>query len=231
MPLASEHHGTASSDERGLWRAVVAQALTDAVSQVSSPRAQRDRAEARTWLTVDSGEFQDICLLADLDPDQVRRLAADRIAAADGEVVLKPNSLRRVVSFNGESMTLAAWADRLGLSQRVLYARLVSGWSDERALSTPVVPREKQQGRGRERSVTFDDHTLTLSQWCDRLGIGKAALIARLKRWPVEKALTMPPNPRNVDMARGDGLRIRKSLPDRSSSLRAQESEIGGFFS
>jgi hypothetical protein len=44
----------------------------------------------------------------------------------------------RILTFRGESMCLAAWARRIGCSEEVIRARLKSGWSIERALTTPV---------------------------------------------------------------------------------------------
>lgn len=39
--------------------------------------------------------------------------------------------------YNGESLTLRQWADKLGLSYGALHARLRRGWDIEKALSTP----------------------------------------------------------------------------------------------
>lgn len=43
------------------------------------------------------------------------------------------------------------------------------------------------------RMITFRGETLNLIVWARRLGIHHAALIARLKRWPIERALTELP--------------------------------------
>jgi len=44
----------------------------------------------------------------------------------------------RVLVFQGESRCLQEWAEQMGLDPRTLTKRLSSGWSVDRALSTPV---------------------------------------------------------------------------------------------
>jgi len=48
----------------------------------------------------------------------------------------------RMLTLRGETMCLAAWAERLGISHGTIGDRLRSGWSDERALTTPVDQRK-----------------------------------------------------------------------------------------
>lgn len=43
--------------------------------------------------------------------------------------------------FNGESLTLAEWADRTGIKKATIDKRLRSGWSISEALSTPARPK------------------------------------------------------------------------------------------
>ena len=60
-----------------LWRAVISNALLDACSE---NRARRlDLIEARKWLLTDRRDFDLVCQLALLDPDQVRALAKKTI--------------------------------------------------------------------------------------------------------------------------------------------------------
>ena len=55
------------------------------------------------------------------------------------------SSKNRLITFNGETLTLIQWSRRTGLHKNTLQRRLDRGWSDERALLTP--PR-KQKGKG-----------------------------------------------------------------------------------
>lgn len=43
-----------------------------------------------------------------------------------------------LIYFNGQEMTLTQWSEILGMDFRTLYRRLHSGWSVEKALTTPV---------------------------------------------------------------------------------------------
>lgn len=45
----------------------------------------------------------------------------------------------RNLTYKGETLCVAAWADKLELKRDVLYTRLRRGWSIERTLSTPTV--------------------------------------------------------------------------------------------
>jgi len=42
------------------------------------------------------------------------------------------------VTYNGESLCLAEWGERTGISRRTIRGRLVSGWSVDGALTEPV---------------------------------------------------------------------------------------------
>lgn len=44
----------------------------------------------------------------------------------------------RLLTLHGTTMCLAEWTELLGLSEGLLFNRLRGGWSDERALTTPV---------------------------------------------------------------------------------------------
>ncbi|MDO8632353.1 MAG: hypothetical protein Q7R41_17865 [Phycisphaerales bacterium] len=49
----------------------------------------------------------------------------------------------RILNFQGQTLTLSAWADRLHIAGNTLVRRLKMGWSVERTLTTPT--RHKQQ--------------------------------------------------------------------------------------
>lgn len=51
----------------------------------------------------------------------------------------------RNLTYRGETLCVAAWADRLGLKRDVLYVRLRRGWSIERTLSTSTNSVEQCQ--------------------------------------------------------------------------------------
>lgn len=68
-----------SMPEAELWRAVVKQALDDALGvakvnstlEVTRQEGLRDQRRAQTWLLSRSRDFKTVCSLAGLDPDAV----------------------------------------------------------------------------------------------------------------------------------------------------------------
>ena len=53
---------------------------------------------------------------------------------------------------------------------------------------------KKEQCRNKRTNhvVTFNGETMILQDWADKIGISTSALIFRLRRWPLEKAMTTP---------------------------------------
>jgi hypothetical protein len=49
----------------------------------------------------------------------------------------------RVIEWRGERLTQAQWAERVGLDQKLISARLIKGWSVEAALCTPPMSLRK----------------------------------------------------------------------------------------
>lgn len=103
------------------------------------------------------------------------------------------NNTRRNVYLEafGKRQSVAQWARELGMSDRVLHARLVRhNWTVEKALTVPVAsPSRKRlpylEAFGRRQS---------LLAWCREYGLGIATLSWRIRKgWDAEKALTTPP--------------------------------------
>lgn len=46
------------------------------------------------------------------------------------------------LTFQGERLTIAQWAERLGVDRRVVWKRIDAGWSAEAAVTTPKAPRK-----------------------------------------------------------------------------------------
>jgi len=96
----------------------------------------------------------------------------------------------RLLTLNGETMCLKDWAKRIGISQRSVSHRLASGWSVEKALSTPFVPPNK---RG-VIMLTHDGKTMPLQEWSCMLNVQPNTIYQRINLlgWSVEKALSTP---------------------------------------
>lgn len=55
----------------------------------------------------------------------------------------------RTVTAAGETLSMVAWAKRLGCDPSTIYQRIASGWSEDRAVITPI-----RQGKYQRREVT-----------------------------------------------------------------------------
>ena len=88
------------------------------------------------------------------------------------------NNMRsnRVIEYNGESMNLNQWADRLGVKREVIRDRIDRyGWSIERAMNEPVTPNKKT-------TITIDGVSDNLTSWCRRLGVSRTHTERKIKR-------------------------------------------------
>lgn len=93
-----------------------------------------------------------------------------------------------MITFQGETMNLAYWADKLGMSRCTLDGRIKKGWSVEDALTIGIGEKNK-----RYKIIEYRGERLNLSQFGRKYGIPQTTLSRRLiKGWSVEKALTTP---------------------------------------
>jgi hypothetical protein len=108
----------------------------------------------------------------------------------------------RLVTFNGKTQMLSAWARELGLQLGTLSARLRKGMSVERALtpsSLRLVPAPKESKPKRERQpkppklLSLDGVTQPVDEWAADYGIPASLIAARIaKGWNEERAITTP---------------------------------------
>lgn len=161
---------SAIQGRENLWRAVLMNALEEAISGVNRGdyndplrRATLIR-EARNYVTVPNSDFDIVCSLAGLDPEAVRECAAKQIAVAPTpeELVLSPRKSRNasrekgtrkprrdVVRHEHEGMTLTIgeWSKHTGVPDMTIRQRLAAGWPIDRAI-------EKMDGRISRNRVT-----------------------------------------------------------------------------
>lgn len=76
IPDAGEHLGATGAENnpyglRGLWRAVIAQALIDALNGSKKVASKIERARSIAWFSLSNKEFLIVCAYADLDPHYV----------------------------------------------------------------------------------------------------------------------------------------------------------------
>jgi hypothetical protein len=89
-----------------------------------------------------------------------------------------------LITHNGVTQPLVAWAEQVGISRLTLRSRLREGWSTERALTEPA----RLNG-----AITFQGVTRNVADWAREFGLKRATLARRLNSgWSVKKALTEP---------------------------------------
>jgi lambda repressor-like predicted transcriptional regulator len=87
------------------------------------------------------------------------------------------------LTHNGETLTVAQWARKLGLNAGTIYVRLARGKSIEAALATAH----------EVKTITYNGETLSLHEWSRKTGISACALRSRLKAgWPLKQVLATP---------------------------------------
>ena len=97
----------------------------------------------------------------------------------------------RVLEVDGCSLTVAGWADRLGVNAGVLYMRLNRGWSDSDVVGTPVISKENEHSLGTVYEAFGESKTMR--EWLDdsRCAVKYNTLRNRLRRgWGTQEALT-----------------------------------------
>ncbi|MDD5064951.1 MAG: hypothetical protein PHQ35_09390 [Phycisphaerae bacterium] len=90
------------------------------------------------------------------------------------------------ITHNGETKTLAQWAEFLGVDGTVLKRRINNGYPLEKALSNQRFYTYHQ--------LEFNGKKQTMKEWSRELGISYVALKARIttNQWSIERALTTP---------------------------------------
>jgi hypothetical protein len=82
----------------------------------------------------------------------------------------------RLLTFNGQTRTLAEWVETSGLSLATLQGRLRMGWTDEQILATPVRTRSPNS------MLTVNGTTKPLADWCRERGLSTRTVRHRLTK-------------------------------------------------
>lgn len=201
------------SAEQSLWRAVLLQAVQDAMSGVESARAKGDKIAAtqaaRDYITTPSTGMNMVCILADLEPNAVREAMAKRIAAAPAPQDLFNGSRRRdksnlqTLTHKGETLSLPEWSDRTGVPLPTIKQRVKKRCIAERILTphSPAAPKPvKRNGtQARAKTLTFNGKTKTVKEWSLITGVSVFTLNFRIRAgWCPERILNTPARPRGT---------------------------------
>ncbi len=96
------------------------------------------------------------------------------------------------LTYQGQTKTVAEWAESIGLRYETLHKRLNSGWSPERALSTPRKPYDHSP-------IEHNGEHKTLTEWAASSGLAPPTLRSRLRcGWTLAHALTIPTKPTDI---------------------------------
>lgn len=104
----------------------------------------------------------------------------------------------RMITWNGKTQSVTAWAEETGIKRHTIYARLNSGWSVDdvftRKARVGVSPGGwrtlNPESRGTVSFLTFNGETLTIADWAKRLGITRSAIYQRIRKdLPIEEIL------------------------------------------
>jgi hypothetical protein len=141
----------------------------------------------------------------------------------------------RLITFNGRTLTLSAWAREIGIAMPTLSRRLNAGWTIEATLTCPVIssnpvkPKEAGPVGGKPRVfLTYNGKTQALFEWADETGIGISTLWFRVRSgWSDKDVLTTPVGARKThklsieatEQHRGVGQNFSESAPDRSAPV------------
>lgn len=186
--------------EQELWQEVLLRQVEDALHGPTGVSGKRNRIakvhRARAFLTTPSQCLNTVCSLAGLDHDAVVNSMRKQIANAPDpeELTSKPKAHRasfnarpekpkakltkyvdRLLTFEGETLTIQQWADRTGLTVTQIASRLRQHWTVERALTQPMGKRNRGWGATGAANVTHAPGVGSDFRRCEGTGGGRSA--------------------------------------------------------
>lgn len=99
-----------------------------------------------------------------------------------------------MLTYNGETLCVSEWAERLGVERGRLQNRINLGWPADRILTEPIAAR---RNFGRNRLIEWNGQARTINGWAKAISVPPGAIRQRLGQgWSIERALTTPHNQR-----------------------------------
>jgi hypothetical protein len=185
----SKHHGLSKTAEYQRWIGMKARCLNP-----THPSYPWYGAKGITVHPLWMNDFP--AFLSEIGPCPTPKHTVDRI---DGTKGYEPGNVRwatmreqnrnksnlRVVSYRGQSKTVAEWAELRGMSGGTILSRLNRGLSPAKALS-----RQKTLGGAPSRKLSAHGRTMTLAEWSKELGLSRQVIFGRIKKgWPLDQVL------------------------------------------
>ncbi len=97
----------------------------------------------------------------------------------------------RKITYNGETLTIREWAEKLDLRKYLIGARLKRGWPPEKVLR--LADRAFHNKSRATHILEFKGEKLLVSEWSERTRISKDIIRNRIKKgWSTERILTEP---------------------------------------
>ena len=87
-------------------------------------------------------------------------------------------SMNKYITCNGETRTLQEWSDKLNIDTSTIQNRLNSGWSAEKALTTPVADHV--------HNIDYNGNNYSISDWCYIFGLAPSTISSRIERYGMD---------------------------------------------
>ncbi|MDD1677763.1 MAG: hypothetical protein LUO93_01080 [Methanomicrobiales archaeon] len=100
-------------------------------------------------------------------------------------LLLGHEALEKPIEANGESMSMTAWAEKLGCSKQVIWNRINKlGWDPARAVTEPA----------KERLIEVDGVSMTPASWARKTGVPANVITKRIDKhgWAPALAVSTP---------------------------------------
>lgn len=79
-----------------------------------------------------------------------------------------------VITIDGVSKTIGAWAEEKGINPETLSHRInVTKWTYEKAISTPVRPRKEKGDHPSSVKIVFDGISKNIKEWIELFGVSR----------------------------------------------------------
>ena len=134
-------HGLSHTAEWRIWH--------DMIRRCEDPRVKRYPNYGGRGITVCPEWHDFLTFFHDVGPRPSLKYGLERlnnnqgyykenVVWATNEVQQRNTTRNRMITHNGKTQCIAAWAEETGLTPRAIWGRLERGWSDEKTLTTPA---------------------------------------------------------------------------------------------